>query len=365
VSETFRDHMPPVYGPLLSGFFDRPMLVETRATCDDCAMCDKSGGSHAVPSNLETAFFRPDIKCCSYHPTLPNYLVGAVLADESLELSDGRDRIRQKIAARMGVTPEWLAAPRKFLVLLDAARESSFGRSEALLCPYYERKEGKCSIWRHRESVCATFFCKHTSGATGHAFWTALRRYLCHVERTLARYAARSVAPTATEPEWPKNQLTREDLEDRAPSEAEYAKAWCDWVGREETFYVECAKHVARLDREAFARLVDEGDGRSLLDTVTSSYETVTRPTLLPRLALNREMRVVQGADGVGVTTYSRYDSLFLSQALYDALRHFSGEDAIETVLERLRREHEVDLPESLLLELQLQGVMVPPAGRP
>src|SRR5580658_8141270 len=148
--------MPPAYGPLLSGIFDRPVLAETRATCGDCAMCDKHGGSRAAV-DLETAFFRPDIKCCSYHPTLPNYLGGAVRADESPELSIGRDRIRQKIAARIGVSPEWLAAPRKFLVLLEAARESSFGRSEALLCPYYESKEGKCSIWRHRESVCATF----------------------------------------------------------------------------------------------------------------------------------------------------------------------------------------------------------------
>lgn len=365
MSETFREHMPPAYGPRLSGFFDQPVLVETRATCGDCAMCDKSGGSRAAAGDLETAFFRPDIKCCSYHPTLPNYLVGAVLADESPELSDGRDRIRKKIAARIGVTPEWLAAPRKFLVLLEAARESSFGRSEALLCPYYRREDGKCTIWRHRESVCATFFCKHTAGATGHAFWTALRRYLGHVERTLAHYAAKSVAPASAEPEWPKNRLTREDLEDRAPNDAEYAKFWGDWVGREEAFYVECAKSVGALDRGAFARLTGDGGAGQLLATVASSYEAVTRPKLSPRLVLNREMRVVQGTEGVGVTTYSRYDPLFLSQALYEALGHFSGEDTLGAVFERLRREHDVDLPESLLLELQLQGVMVPPTERP
>jgi hypothetical protein len=76
-------------------------------------------------------------------------------------------------------------------------------------------------------------------------------------------------------------------------------------------------------------------------------------------------MRVVQGTEGVGVTTYSRYDPLFLSQALYEALGHFSGEDTVGAAFERLRREHDVDLPESLLLELQLQGVMVPPTERP
>jgi Fe-S-cluster containining protein len=364
--------MPPAYGPLLSSFFDRPTVAEPRATCDDCAMCDKSQppAAAAEPTgeaakDLETAFFHPVIKCCTYHPTLPNYLVGAILSDEAAELSQGKERVRAKIARRIGVTPYWLAAPRKYLVLLDAARESSFGRSEALLCPYYVKEGGRCSIWRHRESVCATFFCKHTAGATGHAFWTALRRYLGHVERTLAHYAAKSVAPASAEPEWPKNRLTREDLEDRAPNDAEYAKFWVHWVGREEAFYVECAKVIGALDREAFARLTDDGGAGQLLATVASSYEAVTLPKLSPRLVLNREMRVVQGAGGVGVTTYSRYDPLFLSQALYEALRHFSGEDTVGAAFERLRREHDVDLPESLLLELQLQGVMVPPTERP
>jgi len=98
--------MPPLYGPLLSGFFDRAPIDETRATCDDCAMCDKSGKPSSEGEGLETAFFQPDLKCCTYHPTLPNYLVGAVLSDASPELDGGKRRIRGKIAARIGVTPE-------------------------------------------------------------------------------------------------------------------------------------------------------------------------------------------------------------------------------------------------------------------
>jgi hypothetical protein len=359
VSETLRDVLPPLYGPLLPALFDRPAVVETRATCGDCAMCDKSGG--ATPS-FELGFFRPDIKCCSYHPTLPNYLVGATLGDASGALETGRLRLRERIAGKIGVTPMWLAAPRKYLVLLAAARESSFGRSEALLCPYYERASGNCSVWQNRESVCATFFCKHVAGASGHAFWAAVRRYLEHVERTLARHVATTVAPETCEPDTPRNLLTREDLEDRPPGDADYLRYWGGWAGREESFYVECARRVRELSREDFARIVDDAGGRELLEEATRRHGDLTQPRLAARLVLNPAMRVVAGAGGVAVTTYSRYDSLFLSQDLRDALALFTKDEPVDDVLERLRRDHDVDLPKELLLDLQLQGVMTAPA---
>jgi Fe-S-cluster containining protein len=365
VSETLRDVVPRLYAPLLSDFFDRPAITETRATCGDCAMCDAKGPVAGSQADLDVALFRPDIKCCSYHPTLPNYLVGAILSDGSPELESGRRRIQKKIAGRVGVTPHWLAAPRKYLVLLAAARESSFGRSESLLCPYYERDGGTCSIWPHRESVCATFFCKHVAGATGHAFWAALRRYMEHVERTLARHAAKSAAPGVSEPFIPRNVLTREDLEDRPPSDADYARSWGDWSGREEELYVKCADHVRALGRGDFAREVDDATGRELLAAMKARYGDVTEPKLSPRLVLNRDMRVVPGVGGVGVTTYSRYDALFLTQDLYDALAQFTGEDSVETVLERLQRDHDIDLPKELLLELQLHGVVTAAGEEP
>jgi hypothetical protein len=367
VSEALRDHMPPAYAALLPTLFDRPAIVEPRATCDDCAMCDKSPpapGSAAGEDVQapERAFFHPALKCCTYHPTLPNYLVGAVLSDESPDLSVGKERVRAKIVGRIGVTPQWLAAPRKYLVLLNAARDSSFGRSEALLCPYYVKESGRCSVWRHRESVCSTFFCKHTAGATGDAFWTALRHYLFHIERTLARHAAASVAPELVEPDLPRNLLTKDDLEDKPPGD--YARIWKSWAGREETYYVECHRCISALGRDEFSRLVDEGAGKELLSSVVTAYEALTSPKLAARLVRSKTMRAVPTAGGAFVTTYSRYDSLFLTQDLYDLLGQFTDEP-LETVVARLSREHEVAIPRELLLELQLHGVLTPPPSRP
>ena len=364
MSETLRSHMPALYRSWLPAFFDRPAIEETRATCDDCAMCDKgsdaSSAGAGVP-DLKAGFFRPDIKCCSYHPTLPNYLAGDALRDTNPAFAEGRRRLRAKIAARVGITPAWLAAPRKVLVLYEAARESSFGRSDSLLCPYFDREKSNCSIWPYRESICATFFCKHAAGAAGHAFWRALKRYLAHVEAALARYAATSILGRTPPDELPRNRLTREDLEDKPPKDEDYAAAWGTHVGYEEAFYVECAKLVEGLGRDELARIIDETGGTKLLEEITTRYDTATQPTLAPKLVLNREMRVTPAPGGLGVTTYSVYDPLFLTQDLYDALALFQADESTQDALERLKRDHDLELPESLLLQMQMHGVMTPP----
>lgn len=363
MSETLRQKLPAIYGRLLPDFFDRPAIQETRATCDDCAMCDK--GAATVKPELVASYFRPDVKCCSYHPTVPNYLIGALFADPAPELEEGRRRVREKIARRIGVTPFWLAAPRKFLVLLEAARQSSFGRAESLLCPYFERSSGRCTIWQHRESVCGTFFCKHDNGAVAHAFWTALKLYLSHVESRLSRYAALSVSMDVADPELPRLLLTLEDLEDQPPGEATYAEYWRDWVGREEAFYVECHRHIRELPHHEFVRVVQETGGNELLAKATALYEETSAPKLAKRLVLNPDMRVVPAPGGVAVTTYSRFDSLFLSDALFDALKQFSPDEPSLDGIARLARDRGLEMPEALLLQMQIHAVMVPPASDP
>jgi hypothetical protein len=363
MSDSLRSQMPELYRAWLPDLFDSPAIQEPRATCGDCAMCAKGDAARGQSDPTDGAgFFRPDIKCCSYHPTLPNYLVGAALRDDAESGAEGRARLRAKIAARFGVTMTWLAAPRKYLVLYDAARESSFGRSESLLCPYFERATGGCTVWPFRESVCATFFCKHAAGATGQAFWKAMKRYLAHIEVALARYAATSIRGSAPPPELPRMKLTRDDLEDRPPGQADYAALWGDWVGREEAFYVECAKLVSHLGKDEIVRVVDDAGGRELYAELGARHEAVTKPTLAPRLVLNKELRPlpVAGGGGVRVTTYSSYDPLLLTQDLYDALSLFRADETTAEALTRLARDHDVELPEALLLEMQLAGVMTP-----
>src|SRR3954454_5365908 len=79
--------LPVLYRPLLPAFFDTEAPAEEKATCGSCAMCPPPGAEG------DGAYFRPDVKCCTYHPRLPNYLVGALLADDDPALAEGRRRV--------------------------------------------------------------------------------------------------------------------------------------------------------------------------------------------------------------------------------------------------------------------------------
>jgi Fe-S-cluster containining protein len=353
--QTFADLLPAIYQRLLPDFFAREALVEEKATCNDCAMCDKSGGGAAG-----VTYFRPDTKCCTFQPHLPNYLVGAILRDGDPALAEGARRVRARIDARIGVTPQWLAPGRKYSLLLDASRLSAFGRSTALRCSFFEPDGGLCTIWKHRDGACSTFFCKHLGGADGKAFWVALESWLTHVERRLAEHAARTLAPELEEPMMPRGQLTREDVEELPPPDADYASYWGAWLGREADFYARAFDVVAALDRDAFLRIVAGEEGAGRLAEVEATHAAATAPRLAERLVLNPEL-VMQPVDGgVIVTTYSRYESMMLSDALHEVLREFTVQEPVSDVLARLHREHEIELPDGLLVSLQQMRVVVP-----
>jgi hypothetical protein len=155
-------------------------------------------------------------------------------------------------------------------------------------------------------------------------------------------------------------KLTRDDLEDRAPGEEDYRALWEESVGCEEVFYVACAEVVRSLDTETAASILDANGGRELLDEAKVRYEALVFPTLATSLVLTRDLRCVRAPGGVRVTTYSTYDPLFLTQDLWDALSLFREGETVDDALARLSRDHDVQLPRELLLEMQLHGVMTP-----
>ena len=256
-----RDILPEAHRHLLPAVFDEDVPEESFATCHTCAMVNPN----ALPGQTPEGFFRPDVKCCSYHPNLPNFLVGSILSDDRPDMAEGRDRLRARIAAQTGVGPVWLAAPRKYTLLFLASRKTSFGRSLLLRCPYFSPTSTHCSIWRHRDSVCTTFFCKYSSGPAGEAAWRAIESTLRLVERRLAEYAARVLGAEIPSTPAEFDALTLEELEDR-PNLEKHAVMWGEWNGREETYYRATREIVAQLHRDDFERIL--GD-----DELTSAAE--------------------------------------------------------------------------------------------
>jgi Fe-S-cluster containining protein len=352
MSETLRQAFPRVYDHLLPPFFDTPAPEEPKATCSACAMCPPPA---PVPG---VTYFRPDTKCCTYQPVLPNYLVGALLADPDPALEEGRRRVREHIESRVGVTARWLAPSRKRAAIFRAARDSSFGRTTLLRCPYLG-PTGLCTIWRHRESVCSTFFCKYAAGADGQAFWRAVDAYVRLVERELAHHAVTTLAPTLREPPRPFDQMSLEELEDRPPTAEDYASFWGEWQGREEAFYRAAFDLVSGLRREDLERLV--GAAPDELGALEAAHRRLLSPSLPERLVLDLYRPPVPVDGGVIVGSYSKYEPLELTPALFDVLRELRADETVTDFRARMLREQEVEVPEELLVELHRMRVVVEP----
>lgn len=353
MTETLRQSLPQIYRDLLPPFFDAEAPRETKATCDSCAMCPPADR----PPSPGVVYFRPDAKCCTFQPRLPNYLVGSILRDSAPDMAEGKRRIGAQIEGRIGVTPQWLAPSRKYSLLLEASRESSFGRSTALRCRYYEEAGGLCTVWRHREANCSTFFCKYVAGADGQTFWRDVDRYLRRVEARLSRYAVTTLDPGLEEPPLKSRQLTLEELEDRSPDAAAYGSIWGTWEGREEELYLACHDLIAGLSRDDFDRIVEARPPELL--ALEESRQRLQVPTLPERVTLNPEGSPKPLSEGVLITTYSRYEPIQLTPALHEVLQEFGPGETVAEVRARLLRDQEIDIPESMLIELYQLRVIV------
>jgi hypothetical protein len=352
-----RDLFPALYSPLLPRIFDRPRPREDKATCESCVMCPPAG----APPSEDVTYFRPDVKCCTYHPRIPNYLVGGLLADDGPEIQEGRRRMRERIRSRISITPYNVSPPRKLEVLRMASWRNTMGRSLMLRCPFYTVEDGNCTIWKYREIECTTFFCKYNAGADGENFWKALRSYMVHVERQLAEHAVNAIMPDYADP--PSNGMTLEELEDRPPAPKLYSALWKGWEGREEEFYIACYEHVQGLGRERYDAIVGGEALDQHTDELASRYRAIEAPVLPERLIPNPMMAARPIEGGVLAKTYSLYEPLLLTEGLYDVIREFGAGETVAEVRARILRESGVDVPEDLVLSLYQMRVLVPPSG--
>ncbi len=356
------DSLPLLYRGLLPDFFRKEIPVETKATCASCAMCPSSASGAIESVDGVSRLFRPDTKCCTYYPKLPNYLVGALLADERDELGEGRRRMEEKISSRMGVSPQWVRPSARYNLLYRNSRQF-FGRALSMRCPYYEEQQGGCTIWPYREAVCSTFFCKYVAGADGRKLWMTLKTYLALAEIQLSRYAVLQLLPEYILAGKDKPELsetpTVEDLDDKPLPEKEYAALWRKWAGRESEFYRACYDIVRGLSPEQFEKILGL-DGTIELAVLAKSHRDVVAPDLPRVLKLNPEATVKWLADGsVALGAYSEYDAIALPGVAYSLLVEFTGREPVGEVRKRLRAEKQADLHEDILLELYRHRILM------
>lgn len=332
--------------------------TESDATCANCPMLQKSPADEGV-------FFNPSTKCCTYSPSVPNYLVGMILADTGEAGGPGREAVNQRIAAQTNALPLGLLAP-------DSGRRGSgadcgfdqFGRNPDRRCPYYRQETGLCAIWAHRNAVCATWFCKHHHGLRSLRFWRLTRLLLEHVESKLAVWAALQLGlgdqacllllPAVY-------ALASTTGRDPTPADAlrvPYGSAWGAWAGKEREYYVECARLVEGLGwRDVKARV---GPDVGVYELAVRRAHADLHSSDLPYAARPQEQVLDRFGHGLlGFRGYSAYDPFDLPLRTVAVLHYFRHAPVHEAV--RLIQEREgITLTHDDVALLLDYGVLVP-----
>ena len=353
------DFVPLTYHRLVPEFFDAPVHEERHATCSECAMCAAPGA--AADGGV---YFSPSTKCCTYHPALPNYAVGGLLLDDSEAGREGRRRIAETIAGRVGITPFGVHPPPRFQFLMDHGK-AGFGRATSLVCPFLDQEQRGCTVWAYREAECATWFCKHNHGLDGRLFWSALKTYLQHVQRVLSGHALRELGFDAAQilagVAKPSN-LDAWQLDDLPPPDGRYRGMWKEWTGREAELYTSAHRIVSALDRPTFERIAGlEHD--LLVEALAAAHRAITIPAVPDPLIKNPHMRVHRGLDdSYVITTYSTFDPTRLRKGVFELLDQFDGKRRTEDVRAAIQAQTGLRISDSFLTRLYHERILVDPA---
>ena len=348
---------PDIYRNLLPAAFRRPVPQEVLATCDNCAMCAPAGAGRSPEG---ATYFNAATKCCTYHPKLPNYLVGAILADTSPEMAEGRERVQKAIRNGADCWPVGLAIPAVYQWIYEKRGEGVFGGAQSMRCPYFQEGPFNCTIWKYRNSVCSTWFCKHVRGEDGRNFWMAAKSYVEMMEHVLSRHAllAHGLMPHRLPSPVLVESFSRYDVDGLADPAA-YASAWGHWKGREEDFFVACFHAVRSLDRDDFARIAGTLPELVHLPPLEEALDRLLAPTLPERLLRNPRLAVFPQPDGTRLVSTSA-GSFSVSEQLVELLGVFDGHRTTADANAVLQERHGLVMGDALLTKLYHNRVLVP-----
>lgn len=191
--------------------------VESRATCQSCVLLAKK------PSEDRAPFMMDELRCCTFQPLLPNYLVGRGLqaggtGAELLRAAIGGDFDRRPTS--LGPTEAWLKQYREL-------GYEGFGRTPALNCAFYVGGEHSCGIWQTRGAVCRTWHCRYVDAERGGVLWRAVRDLIRLVEHKLSTWLVSQGTPpqdTDSPDIWVRWYIQCSELLDATPVEELAAK---------------------------------------------------------------------------------------------------------------------------------------------
>jgi len=330
--------IPRLYSRWAESFLGGPIPPETLATCHACAMV-KPPGSAPIQNGL---FFDPELVCCTFFPSLPNFLVGNILADKNRRESPVHSMVRRPLDAEGLVTPLGIYAPQKYM-LIYSHDKLGFGNDSSLRCPYLEKRgfgdSPGCSIWPHRQSVCTSWFCKFVRGSVGRKFWREMLNLLSCVENCLTWWCILQLnfpdtalkrlttfdADHGVETEMKNGRLGRE-LEPR-----DFDALWGPWEGRRSSFYKAAGRLVAGLKWTDIERI----GGIEIavpLRLVQDAYRKLTSDEIPDRLRVGNLRVLAMGPENSLLAGYVTTHPLEVPNKLLRVLKYFDGRSTDEAV---------------------------------
>jgi hypothetical protein len=355
---TLLDYLPCIYKPLLPEVFSLEIPEESFTKCSDCMLiCSKRediGLDHSKP-------FAPDTKCCTFTPRLPNYLAGAFFADPDPMLDEGRRRLHQAITEHKGIFPQGIWPTKKYRLLYDAGRVEGFGRSLNMKCPYYLDGEFNCALWKYREGVCATWFCKHLAHKAGKEMWETVQEYIQTFQRNVNKWCIKELSAPNEEPYGENDNISLEDLDDLPTNSLEYSRRWGKWEGREEEFYMQCYRLVIIMNGDQLEKIKDK-KLKALEEKLIERREVVMNiPEVLKR---NPEFDGIADESG---TYRIRFENQiernntvvkFIFGLPAFVLDSFDGVRNIDEVLESIKNKKGLQVHKEIIISLYHHGIL-------
>lgn len=344
------EQLPTLYQRWVARWLPDGIPREQNATCMDCAMC----AVESAPPGTDIGFYERSVKCCSYFPDVPNFLVGRALAGDNPGAAalrafiDGNDE--RFVATLRQVHPN-----TKLSVLYDSHGKQGFGRDKDLLCPYAftldESTGPLCGIWGQRNGVCSTFFCKHGKGQRGFQFWQTLRGLLTTLEWSLSWWAIAEILerPEAAYTAGASRVSDRNGL-------ALLPDAWRHWTGSRSAFYEACAARVESLSPDDVIALAGT-DARLYLGELKGRYSDMVDTEPPARLRAAPFNVLHQDGARATVQALTCAEPFEAPAALLPLLRFFEGRPT-ETTLGSILEEQRVRLDPKLVRRLYDFGIL-------
>ncbi|MCB0357276.1 MAG: hypothetical protein KDD40_09730 [Bdellovibrionales bacterium] len=211
--------------------------------CNNCLMAQKG-------------IYLPHLKCCTFHPYIPNYAVGAILKEKG----EGANLIIEKLCKRefvlpLGVIPSW-----NYRIEHEFTSTTQYGRVDQLLCPFFNINEKTCHIWKYRSSSCRSYYCESKWGKKGLEYWEKYLDAFYFMEMALAQDFMLEQGFDWIEIEEQLDTLKEgvNTLQEgrRVLTEELHEKYWQHLLGHELEFFDFCYSNFKNFNRHDFTKVL-------------------------------------------------------------------------------------------------------------